>query len=338
MNLYLRDNIWWIDVSIKGQRHRVTTEQGNKRLAQAFLKDYVKRVNGGEVLPKISTRVSHSLKDLSLSAALTRAYRTTWAGNKDLKGYMGIGKQLEKLVGGEILLKNISALTVTKLKEDLMETDLANGTINRKMAVLSSILNVAKDEWEVEINIPSFKFLPERNARTRIFTYEEEDRMIEWFKTCPKPEMADLVAVLFDTGARLSEALRITGKDVTQSGYVRFERTKNGEGRGIPMTDRVKSILGTLAHDTKAFPTLNKNISCKLMQDFREAHYIEDSEWVLHTCRHTCATRLLEAGVDIYTVKEWLGHKSIETTLRYAKMTNMKLNQAKDLLEKRRAA
>ena len=74
----------------------------------------------------------------------------------------------------------------------------------------------------------------------------------------------------------------------------------------------------------------------KAMQDYREAHYIDDPEFVLHTFRHTCATRLLEAGVDIYTVKEWLGHKTIETTLRYAKMTNMKLNQAKDLLEMRR--
>ena len=337
MNLYLRDNIWWLDVTLQGKRHRVTTEQGNKRLAQVFMKDYIKRVNGGEVLPKVSTRVYQSLKDLTLSQALTKAYRTSWSEHKDLSGYMGIGKQLEKLVGGDVLLINISSTTVLKLKEDLMASDLANGTINRKMAVLSSILNVAKDEWDVQLTIPTFKLLPERNARTRVFTIEEEDKMLAYWRE-HKPEMADLVVILFDTGCRLSEALKITGKDVMDSGFVRLNRTKNDEGRGIPMTERVKSILGTLAHDLGAFPTLNKNIACKLMQDFREAHYIEDPEWVLHTCRHTCATRLLEAGVDIYTVKEWLGHKSIETTLRYAKMTNMKLNQAKDLLEKRRAA
>lgn len=337
MNLYLRDNIWWLDVTLQGKRHRVTTEQGNKRLALAFVKDYISRVNGGEVLPKISTKVSSSLTDLTLSQALTKAYRTSWNEHKDLKGYMGIGKQLEQLIGGSVILKTISSSTILKLKEDLMASDLANGTINRKMAVLSSILNVAKDEWGIEMNIPTFKLLPERNARTRVFTQAEEDRMFTYWAE-HKPEMADLLVVLMDTGCRLSEALRITGKDVMESGFVRLNRTKNDEGRGIPMTDRVKSILGTLAHDSGAFPSLTKNIACKAMQDFREAHYIEDPEWVLHTCRHTCATRLLEAGVDIYTVKEWLGHKTIETTLRYAKMTNMKLNQAKDLLEARRAA
>jgi integrase len=338
MKLYLRDDFWYLDATIEGKRKRISLDTSSKREAKAKAKELLAGVNGGLVLSIDSTKVASAVKEMTLSVALERALRTTWDGNKDWSGYNTIAKQLKKLVGGEVILKTISSSTVAQLKEDLMETGLANGTINRKLAVLSSVMHIAKDEWDVELTIPTFKLLPERNARTRVFTYEEEDRMIEWFKNCPKPEMADLVVILFDTGARLSEALRITGKDVTQSGYVRFERTKNDEGRGIPMTDRVKSILEGLAQGSGAFPTLNKNIACKLMQDFREANSIEDSEWVLHTCRHTCATRLLEAGVDIYTVKEWLGHKSIETTLRYAKMTNMKLNQAKDLLEKRRAA
>ena len=337
MSLYLRENIWWIDVTIQGERYRLSTDHGKRKAALRFQKDFVKRVNGGEVLPNKPTKEPFSVKGLTLEDALNRALRTSWAKHKDWSGYNSISKQLKQLVGSDVLLISISSITIAKLKEDLMGSDLANATINRKLAVLSSLMNVAKDEWEMEINIPTFKLLPERNARTRVFTIEEEEKMLSYWREV-KPEMADLVVILFDTGCRLSEALRLTGKDVTQSGYVRFEHTKNDEGRGIPMTDRVKSILGALAHDTEAFPTLTKNIACKAMQDFREAHYIEDEEWVLHTCRHTCATRLLEAGVDIYTVKEWLGHKSIETTLRYAKMTNMKLNQAKDLLEKRRAA
>ena len=211
-------------------------------------------------MPKVSTRVSQSLTDLTLSSALDRAYRTSWDSHKDLSGYMTIGKQLEKLVGGGVLLKHISSSTIARLKEDLMESGLANATINRKLAVLSSLLNVARTEWDVELNLPTFKLLPERNARTRVFTYEEEEKMVNYWLDI-KPEMGRLAIVLMDTGCRLSEALRLTGANVSESGYVRFERTKNGEGRGIPMTDRVKSILGTLAHDSEAFPTLNKNIA-----------------------------------------------------------------------------
>lgn len=337
MSLYLRDNIWWIDETILGERYRVSTDTGSIRAAKQFQRDFVKRVNGGEVLPNKPTRGASSPMGMTLGSALDRALDTSWAEHKDWKGYNTISKQLKQLVGGDVLLTTISSATVSKLKEDLMEQELANGTINRKLAVLSSVLNVAKDEWSIELTLPTFKYLPERNARTRVFTFEEEELMLSYWRE-ERPEMADLFTVLMDTGCRVSEALRVTGRDVSESGFVRLNRTKNDQGRGIPMTDRVKSILGTLAHDSGAFPSLNKNIACKLMQDFREAHYIEDPEWVLHTCRHTCATRLLEAGVDIYTVKEWLGHKTIETTLRYAKMTNMKLNQAKDLLEARRAA
>ena len=337
MKLYLRDDYWYLDATIEGQRKRISLDTSSKREAKAKAKGLLAGVNGGEVLSFSSTKVASVVSELTLGSALDRALRTTWDGNKDWSGYNTIAKQLKALVGGDVLLKTISGSTIALLKEDLMGKELANATINRKLAVLSSVMHIAKDEWDVPLTIPAFKLLPERNARTRVFTVAEEEKMLAYWREV-KPEMADLVVILFDTGCRLSEALKITGKDVMDSGFVRLNRTKNDEGRGIPMTDRVKSILGTLAHDSGAFPSLTKNIACKAMQDFREAHYIEDPEWVLHTCRHTCATRLLEAGVDIYTVKEWLGHKSIETTLRYAKMTNMKLNQAKDLLEKRRAA
>lgn len=337
MKLYLRDETWYLDATLEGQRKRVSLDTSSKREAKAKAKELLEGVNGGEVITFSSTKVASTVSELTLGSALDRALRTTWDGNKDWSGYNTIAKQLKALVGGDVLLKTISGSTIALLKEDLMGKELANATINRKLAVLSSVMHIAKDEWDVPMTIPSFKLLPERNARTRVFTIEEEEKMLAYWRE-HKPEMADLVVILFDTGCRLSEALKITGKDVMDSGFVRLNRTKNDEGRGIPMTERVKSILGTLAHDSGAFPSLNKNIACKLMQDFREAHYIDDPEWVLHTCRHTCATRLLEAGVDIYTVKEWLGHKTIETTLRYAKMTNMKLNQAKDLLEARRAA
>ena len=337
MKLYLRDDYWYLDATIEGQRKRISLDTSSKRIAKLKARELLAGVNGGLVLSIDSTKVASAVSEMTLGTALDRALRTTWDGNKDWKGYQTIAKQLKALVGGDVLLKTISGSTIALLKEELMGQELANATINRKLAVLSSVMHIAKDEWDVPLTIPTFKLLPERNARTRVFTFDEEDLMVNYWKET-KPEMADLFTVLMDTGCRVSEALRITGRDVSESGFVRINRTKNDEGRGIPMTDRVKSILGTLAHDSGAFTTLNKNIACKLMQDFREAHYIEDPEWVLHTCRHTCATRLLEAGVDIYTVKEWLGHKTIETTLRYAKMTNMKLNQAKDLLEARRAA
>ena len=42
--------------------------------------------------------------------------------------------------------------------------------------------------------------------------------------------------------------------------------------------------------------------------------YQKDKEYIMHALRHTCASRLVNKGVDLYVVKEDLGHSSIRVT------------------------
>jgi len=60
---------------------------------------------------------------------------------------------------------------------------------------------------------------------------------------------------------------------------------------------------------------------------------VRDDEFVLHALRHTCATRLVNKGVDLYVVKEWLGYSSIQVTERYAHLAPSKLVHAASILE-----
>jgi site-specific recombinase XerD len=53
----------------------------------------------------------------------------------------------------------------------------------------------------------------------------------------------------------------------------------------------------------------------------------------LHTLRHTCASRLVQAGVDLYVVQKWLGHSTIVTTERYAHLSVENLEGAVSALE-----
>ena len=58
----------------------------------------------------------------------------------------------------------------------------------------------------------------------------------------------------------------------------------------------------------------------------------DDKEFVLHCLRHTCASRLVQKGVQIQVVQQWLGHKSIQMTLRYAHLNVNNLMDAVHVL------
>ena len=60
----------------------------------------------------------------------------------------------------------------------------------------------------------------------------------------------------------------------------------------------------------------------------------KDTQFVLHALRHSCASRLVNKGVDLYVVKEWLGHSTIQVTEKYAHLAPGKLAHAANVLEK----
>ena len=58
-----------------------------------------------------------------------------------------------------------------------------------------------------------------------------------------------------------------------------------------------------------------------------------DPEFVFYLTRHTCASRLVQRNVPLHVVKEWMGHRTYEMTLRYAKLTPRNFLDAKVALE-----
>jgi integrase len=91
--------------------------------------------------------------------------------------------------------------------------------------------------------------------------------------------------------------------------------TKSGRGRSIPLTPRAVVALDALI----ASP-LHGNITVDWCGHrwghLRRTCGLRDVN--LHVLRHTCASRLVQAGVDLYTVAAWLGHSSVKVTERYA--------------------
>jgi integrase len=101
--------------------------------------------------------------------------------------------------------------------------------------------------------------------------------------------------------------------------------TKNKERRTIPLNQtlidllsskgRVRNISGYV-FVTQAGTRIDARNLLRAFYSARKTARLEDVRF--HDLRHTFATRLVQAGVDLYKVKELLGHKTISMTMRYA--------------------
>jgi integrase len=97
--------------------------------------------------------------------------------------------------------------------------------------------------------------------------------------------------------------------------------TKNGERREIPMSDTLRTTLQELPRrlaSAYVFPGKTGQGLVDIRKRFHRALKKAGIEgFVFHDLRHTFASYLVMAGVDLMTVKEFLGHKDLKMTLRY---------------------
>jgi integrase len=142
----------------------------------------------------------------------------------------------------------------------------------------------------------------------------------------------------FNTGARQAEILKLNWEDINlNQGYINLRDTKNNESRIIPINEALKTTIKSLQknndNDT-VFVYKNSNPVKSVKTAFYSAlRRSRIDKCRFHDLRHTFATRLVMAGVDIVTVKELLGHKDISMTMRYSHPTPQHKKEAVEKLK-----
>ncbi len=232
-------------------------------------------------------------------------------------------------------VESISRQEVEDLKR-LLACELSPATVNRHLALLKTTFNRAVRGGKATGN-PTLgvKLLKENNIRVRCLSTEEERKLLGVLPAYLQP----LVVVAAHTGMRRSELLGLRWEDIdfyTKTIHVR--QGKSGEGRRVPMNQVVEEALRALrqqrireGHEKGdgrellspyVFCTLGGGYLSNLSRDWYPALRragIQDLRF--HDLRHTFASRLVMAGVDLYTVKELLGHKTTQMTSRYAHLS-----------------
>lgn len=134
----------------------------------------------------------------------------------------------------------------------------------------------------------------------------------------------------YGTGLRLSELCRLRVSDIDSAAdrmCIRVERGKGGKDRYVPLAPDVLQLLRAwwqvghprqwlFAAQSDAVKPLDPE-SAQRWYRAACAHAGITKRGGIHTLRHCYATHLLEAGVDLHTLSQWLGHSQVSTTTRY---------------------
>jgi integrase len=315
MAVYKRGAIWYYDIQVAGRRIKRATGAADKRAAQVEA-ELAKR-----------KAAAPPVDGLLLHDAIMRCYKEEW---KDKKSGLKMVNRILKVVDilGNIPIQRVDEEAIARMVEELEKRKLAPASINRYRAYLRRVLNLANKKWRVLDRVPYIRNTEEVPQRFKVYTQEEEERIL----SCSNHEFVDLATVLFDTGMRISETLRLEKTEVdfdTNSITVWGDATKSGKSRGIPMTRRVRQLL---QHRTLPFQFKDLDEVERVWERMRRESGGEPN-WILHSMRHTFASRLVRRGVDLYTVGTLLGHSTVKVTERYAHLNPQKLAQAVSLLE-----
>ena len=220
-------------------------------------------------------------------------------------------------------LGDIGPELVEKYKAERIR-EVSPASVNRELACLKTIFNKAQEWGGVPINPIAGKRVrkfTENNRMQRVLTQEETAGLMANAGGYLKP----FLIIALNTGMRRNEILTLKWKDVDflhAELTIRAEISKSKKPRTIPMNGPVADAIREMPRGNRSGlvffnPETGTNVK-DIKTAFRTACRTAEISGVrIHDLRHTAATRMIEAGVDIVTVKEILGHSSVEITMRY---------------------
>lgn len=230
-------------------------------------------------------------------------------------------KKISQIIGNPYL-DEISSYKIEKFKSKRLSNGIAQSSVNRNLALLKTMFNLAIDWGYCKENpVLKVKFFSEKdNIKERILSRHEEQKLLESCSEHLKP----IVLTALHTGMRKGEILNLSWPKVDlKKRVIRVEKTKSGKIRLIPINASLFKELALLrVLNAKSDYLFLNPMTGQPMQDiktaFRGAVRRSGIEGLrFHDLRHTFASRLIESGVDIVTVQNLLGHYSVVVTQRY---------------------
>lgn len=331
--IYKRGNVHWIRYAgLDGRTVYESSGSEKFREAEALLIQRRQGIKEGKQ-PEIKRIANHTFKEL------TEKY-LSWINGRQksarVKGYI-IGQLIEKF--GSLPLRRFSTVVVEQLQTDLMNRGLKNTSCNKVLTILKHMFTKAVEwdmvESETLKRVRKVKLLRDDSKRLRYLSKEECQALINF---CD-PHLKPIVITALNTGMRKGEILSLKWDNVDlRHGFILLDVTKNGERREIPINETLRQTLQAVTRRLDIpyvfFDPLTGNHYQDVKRSFKTAlRKAGIRDFHFHDQRHTFASQLVMAGVDITTVKELLGHKTLTMTLRYSHLAPAHKVKAVDILD-----
>lgn len=187
-------------------------------------------------------------------------------------------------------------------------------------------------------------YTPERpKAEQKYLTREELDRLMKTQLDHPSRYLTrDMFLFSAFTGLAYRDVCNLTPKHIVRADdgvlWIRTTRQKTGMPCDIPLLELPKQIIEKykgVAKDGKLLPMLSCGRLNKNLKVIAKLCNI-DRKLIYHMGRHTYATQVcISQGVPIETLCKMMGHRSVQTTQIYVKITNQKVNEDMKILSRR---
>lgn len=249
---------------------------------------------------------------------------------------------------GDTPLKAVKPFSIEKIKKNVLDAGKSPRTLQYVFATIRQTWNMARRDGIVTGDAPtkSVKIPQIDNRRVRFLNHDEARDLMAELKISDTLTH-DIALLSLNCGLRFGEiaALKWSHIDLDR-GLIKIMDPKGGKGRVAFMTNAVRTTLKNLARKDPDSLVFTRKEGKQLKgppRGFFEVlnrmgfnHGITDrrNKVCFHTLRHTFASWHVEAGTDLYILKELLGHSVLTMTERYSHLGKNALQNATQNLER----
>lgn len=313
--IYKRGDTWHAYISVRVNGHRFVVRETTRCQDETAATQYcIKRINSIQRSPAATG-------EITLDAAADKWYLE----HGQYLSPFGTESRLKNLVleiGPDTVLSQITKHDISNFIAKCRARGRKNSTINRYLALLSSIITRARDYWEYntpDVKLSAFK-LPEPKENIKFF---KDWQTIQKLINAAAPHIRPIILTALYTGLRRGRILSLKWEQVDFDNNIIIYMGKDGQPKSVPMVKPLRDMLLGMPHTCEYVFTFRGHRIYEFKNAWKQAFIKSGVPYLnFHALRHTTATWLLRSSGNLRMVQQVLGHTNINTTTKYAHLVN----------------